>query len=110
VSAVQLTFYADINGLAATFFLVSRPMVPAPEIARRSLEESEARVLAFGYVSEAFAEAVLDGVDAEAFAEAALCAAFRELVAVHGEANIARFADTLSERVKSGEFSMGRRH
>ena len=85
-------------------------MVPAPEITRRSLEESEARVLAFGYVSEAFAEAVLDGVDSEAFAEAALSAAFRELVAVHGEANVARFADTLSERIKAGEFSLGRRH
>ena len=39
------------------------------------------------------------------FAEAALCAAFRELVAVHGEEKAAAFAERLSERVRHGEFS-----
>ncbi len=66
-------------------------------------------MLAYGYVSEAFAEAVLDGVEVEAFAEAALCAAFRELVALHGEVRTGRIAESLVERVKSGEFSMLRR-
>ena len=48
----------------------------------RSLEElhaADARRAALAYVSEAFAEAVLDGIDVDAFAEAALCAAFREI-------------------------------
>ena len=84
-------------------------MLISPDLARRTLEESEARMLASNYVSEAFAEAVLDGVEVEAFAEAALCAAFRELVAVHGEASAARFAENFVERVKSGEFSLLRR-
>ena len=66
-------------------------------------------MLASNYVSEAFAEAVLDGVDVEAFAEAALCAAFRELVAMYGELRAARLAENFVVRVKSGEFSSMRR-
>jgi hypothetical protein len=85
-------------------------MDTAPQLARRSLEDSEARLVAFGYVSEAFAEAVFDGVEVEAFADAALCAAFRELVAVHGEAKSACIAERLVERIESGEFSAVRRH
>ncbi|HEV3044659.1 MAG TPA: hypothetical protein VGY52_12395 [Roseiarcus sp.] len=74
----------------------------------RSLDElaaADARRLALGYVSEAFAEALLDGVDVDLFAEAALCAAFRELVAIHGEEKAAAFAARLPERVRHGEFS-----
>ena len=50
-------------------------------------------------------EAVLDGIDVDAFAEAAFCAAFRELVAVHGEARAIAVAEGLPERIRSGEFS-----
>jgi hypothetical protein len=74
----------------------------------RSLDElaaADARRLALGYVSEAFAEALLDGIDVDLFAEAALCAAFRELVAVHGEEKAAALAERLPERVRHGEFS-----
>jgi hypothetical protein len=92
------------------FFLVSVLMTLAPDFPRLSLDDSKARLLAFGYVSEAFAEAVLDGVDVESFADAALCAAFRELVAVHGEARSALIAEALVERVKAGEFSSLPRH
>lgn len=74
----------------------------------RSLDElsaADARRAALGYVSEAFAEALLDGIDVDLFAEAALCAAFRELVAMHGEEKAAALAERLSERVRQGEFS-----
>jgi hypothetical protein len=75
----------------------------------RSLEElaaADARRAALAYVSEAFAEAVLDGIGVDAFAEAALCAAFRELVANYGEERAATIAEGLSERVRRGEFSL----
>jgi hypothetical protein len=69
------------------------------------LSAADARRAALAYVSEAFAEALLDGIDVDLFAEAALCAAFRELVAVHGEERAAAFAERLPDRVRHGEFS-----
>jgi len=66
------------------------------------LAAAEARSMALAYVSEAFAEAILDVDD---FAEAAVCAAFRELVAVYGEARVADIAAKLPDRVRAGEFS-----
>jgi hypothetical protein len=69
------------------------------------LSMADARRAALTYVSEAFAEAVLDGIDVDAFAEAAFCAAFRELVAVHGEERAIAVAEGLPDRIRSGEFS-----
>lgn len=69
------------------------------------LSAADARRAALGYVSEAFAEALLDGIDVDSFAEAALCAAFRELVAAYGEEKVALIAERLPERVRHGEFS-----
>ena len=69
------------------------------------LSAADARRAALAYVSEAFAEALLDGIDVDHFAEAALCAAFRELVAIHGEEKVAAIAERLPERVRQGEFS-----
>lgn len=69
------------------------------------LSASEARVAALDYVSEAFAEAVLDGVEVEAIAEAAISTALRELVAAHGEDCIAEIVRSWPERVCAGEFS-----
>ena len=71
----------------------------------RELSAADARRAALNYVSEAFAEALLDGIDVDSFAEAALCAAFRELVAAYGEETAARLAELLPERVRHGEFS-----
>jgi hypothetical protein len=70
------------------------------------LDAAEARMAALDYVSEAFAEAVLDGVEVEAFAEAAIATALRELVAAHGEERVASVVQTWPERVRAGEFSL----
>jgi hypothetical protein len=80
-------------------------MGPAFDISLEQLSAADARRAALSYVSEAFAEAVLDGIDVDAFAEAAFCAAFRELVAIHGEERAASLAQGLPERIRSGEFS-----
>jgi hypothetical protein len=69
------------------------------------LGSAESRGAALDYVSEAFAEAVLDGVEVEAFAEAAIATALRELVAAHGEESVAKIVQTLPERLRAGEFS-----
>ena len=71
----------------------------------RQLDAADARAAALDYVSEAFAEAVLDGVDVEAFAEAAIATALRELVAAHGEERVADIVQTWPERLRAGEFS-----
>jgi hypothetical protein len=80
-------------------------MYPLPERALEELNAADARRAALSYVSEAFAEAVLDGIDVEAFADAALCAAFRELVANRGEDRAAMLAEGLADRIRRGEFS-----
>jgi len=81
-------------------------MLPALELARQKWDAADARLAALSYVSEAFAEAVLDGIGVEALSEAALCAALRELVAARGEDFAAQVAGTLENRVRQGEFTV----
>jgi hypothetical protein len=71
----------------------------------KQLDAYQARCVALDYVSEAFAEAMLDGVDVEAFAEAAVSAVLRELVAANGEDRVVEFVKALPERIRAGEFS-----
>ena len=72
----------------------------------QQLDAAERRVAALDYVSEAFAEAVLDGVEVEACADAAIATALRELVAAHGEERVADIVQTWPDRLRAGEFSM----
>jgi hypothetical protein len=81
-------------------------MLSAFVLSLDELSAADARRAALTYVSEAFAEAVLDGIGVDAFAEAALCAAFRELIAAHGEEKVVALAERLPERVRVGEFSV----
>ena len=76
-----------------------------PALSPRLLDVSDVRPSALDYITEAFAEAVLDGVEAEAFAEAAIAAALRELVASQGEERVAGLIAGVPERVRAGEFS-----
>jgi hypothetical protein len=69
------------------------------------LDSAASRIAALDYVSEAFAEAVLDGVEVEAIAEAAISTALRELVAAHGEERVANIVQSIPERLRAGEFS-----
>ncbi len=75
------------------------------DISLKQLDAAEARMAALDYVSEAFAEAVLDGVEVEAFAEAAIATALRELVAAHGEDRVADIVQAWPDRLRAGEFS-----
>jgi acetyl-CoA acetyltransferase len=80
-------------------------MLPPPKLTIEELRAADARRAALAYVSEAFAEAVLDGIDVDAFADAALGAVFRELIANYGEERAAALAAGLPERIGAGEFS-----
>lgn len=68
---------------------------------------AEEKRAALAFVTEAFAEAIMDGIDGDCFAQAALFTAFQELVETYGEEAAAVFAEKLPERIRHGEFSVG---
>jgi len=73
-------------------------------------DPGDARRVAYGYVEDAFAEAMQDGLDSDALAHAALFAAFRTLVETYGEEAAATFAESLPEKLRGGSFSCATRH
>jgi hypothetical protein len=66
------------------------------------------KMAALNYVQEAWAEARLDGVDDDCMAMTCLFAAFAELVSTYGEEAAAQYADSLSKRIRNGEFTLDR--
>ena len=61
---------------------------------------------ALSYLNEAWAEARHEGVDGDCLAQASLFAALAELVTTYGEDAAAKYADTLSKRIRNGEFTI----
>ena len=84
------------------------PMFPSEDI--DDLAAAEDRRVALGYVTEAFAEAILAGIESDSFAHAALFTAFQELVCIYGEEAAAKFAEGLGARIRQGEFSIASKH
>jgi hypothetical protein len=85
-------------------------MTPVFPSELEDLAAAEDRRVALGYVTEAFAEAILAGIESDSFAHAALFAAFQELVSIYGEEAVAQFAERLGERIRQGEFSIASKH
>ncbi len=85
-------------------------MTPVFQSEIDDLAAAEDRRVALGYVTEAFAEAILAGIESDSFAHAALFAAFQELVSIYGEEAVAQFAERLGERIRQGEFSIASKH
>ena len=75
-------------------------------IARDPRPDHEQKQAALTYLSEAWAEARLDGIDDDCMAMSCLFAAFAELVATYGEEAAATYADSLSKRIRNGEFTV----
>ena len=71
---------------------------------------AEERREALGFVTQAFAEAILSGLESDSFAHAAMFAAFQELVGTYGEEPVAQFAEKLPQRIRNGEFTIASRH
>jgi hypothetical protein len=61
---------------------------------------------ALSYLNEAWTEARLDGIDDDCMAQACLFAALAELVATYGEEATAKYADSLSKRIRNGEYTV----
>ena len=79
-----------------------RPTEPSSEPA----PDREQKMAALSYLNEAWAEARLDGIDNDCMAMTCLFAAFAELVTTYGEDAAAKYADTLSKRIRNGEFTI----
>ena len=68
--------------------------------------EREQKMVALSYVNDAWAEARMDGVDDDCMAMSCLFAAFADLVTTYGEDAAAKYAETLSKRIRNGEFTV----
>src|ERR1700704_5522793 len=74
--------------------------------AREPISDREQKIVALGYLQEAWAEARLDGIDGDCLAQACLFTALAEFVTTYGEEAAAKFTDGLSARIRNGEFSL----
>jgi len=74
--------------------------------AREPVGEHEQKRLALGYLHDAWLEASHDGIEGDCLAQTALFLALAELTTTYGEEAAARYAETLSARIRNGEFSV----
>jgi hypothetical protein len=74
--------------------------------AREAVADHEQKRLALGYLQDAWTEARHDGIDGDYLAQTALFLALAELISTYGEDAAARYAETLSCRIRNGEFSV----
>ena len=82
------------------------PVTENPVHAREPISDREQKMMALGYLHEAWAEARHDGIDGDCLAQASLFTALAELVSTYGEDAVAKFVEGLPARVKNGEFSL----
>ena len=68
----------------------------------------EAKHLALRYLLEAWDEAVQEGIDSDCLATAAIFAALSDMIQSYGEEPVAKMAEGLAERIRVGEFTVGR--
>jgi hypothetical protein len=74
---------------------------------REGRPEHEQKQLALGYLQDAWVEARHDGVDDDCLAQTSLFLALAELIMTYGEEATAQYAESLSARIRNGEFSIG---
>ena len=70
--------------------------------------KEEPKHVALRYLLEAWDEAVQDGIDSDCLATAAIVAALSDMIESYGEEPVARMAEGLADRIRIGEFTVGR--
>jgi predicted YcjX-like family ATPase len=80
--------------------------VKPTDASQQPAPDREQKMVALSYVNDAWAEARMDGVDDDCMAMSCLFAAFAELVTTYGEEAAAKYADSLSKRIRNGEFTV----
>ena len=71
-------------------------------------QASDAKHVALRYILDAWEEAVYDGLDPDCIATAAIFAALSDMIASYGEEPVATMCARLPERVRTGEFTVGK--
>jgi predicted YcjX-like family ATPase len=69
---------------------------------------TEAKHVALRYILDAWEEAVYDGLDPDCIATAAIFAALSDMIASYGEEPVAVMCARLPERIRAGEFTVGK--
>lgn len=69
---------------------------------------TEAKHLALRYILDAWEEAIYDGLDPDCIATAAIFAALSDMIATYGEEPVAAMCERLPERIRGGEFTLGK--
>ena len=72
------------------------------------LSESDQRRLALENILDAWDESLGEGVSSDVLATTAIFAALSDMVEAYGEEAVAEMAESLADRVRSGEFSLNR--
>ena len=72
------------------------------------LPPQEAKQAALRYILEAWEEAIYDGLDPDCIATAAIFAALSDMIATYGEEPVAVMCERLPERIRAGEFTVGK--
>ena len=67
---------------------------------------AEPKYVALQYILEAWEEAVYEGIDPDCIATAAIFAALSDMISSYGEEPVARMAERLPERIRTGEFTL----
>ncbi len=68
----------------------------------------EEKQAALRYILDAWEEAVYDGLDPDCLATAAIFAALSDMIATYGEEPVAVMCERLPDRIRNGEFTVGR--
>jgi hypothetical protein len=72
------------------------------------MEPQAAKQAALRYILEAWEEAIYDGIDPDAIATSAIFAALSDMIATYGEEPVAQMCERLPDRIRSGEFTVGK--
>ncbi len=70
--------------------------------------KEEPKHVALRYLLEAWDEAIQEGIDSDCLATAAIFAALSDMIQSYGEEPVAKMAEGLAERIRIGEFTVGR--
>jgi hypothetical protein len=68
----------------------------------------EPKHVALRYLLEAWDEAIGQGIDSDCLATAAIFAALSDMIQSYGEEPVAKMAEGLADRIRVGEFTVGR--
>src|SRR5687767_110545 len=71
-------------------------------------QAGEPKHVALRYILDAWEEAIYDGLDPDCIATAAIFAALSDMIATYGEEPVATMCARLPERIRAGEFTVGK--